>query len=86
MTYQPQKLILVSQGISRSRSWVYEDTGSGIATILGAGFFTDAGYKGAKVGDTIEVRDLTTAITQRGRFTTVQDTGATQGTVTADTG
>jgi hypothetical protein len=84
--YHPNKLALVGQGIARHRNWVYADTGSTLEDMDAAGYFTDAGDKGAEVGDTIDCRDLTVGNNAKGRFTVVQDTGATQGTIVLDTG
>ena len=87
MTYDPGKLSLVTQGIARHRYWDYEDTGGETAGGYAAnGFFTDAGDKGAEVGDRILIRDLANTIQYEARFSVIQDTGATQGTVVFDTG
>lgn len=87
MTYQTGKLNLITQppGVG-PRYWDYEDTGSGVASMTGAGFFTDAYQKGARVGDRILLRDLTNTIQYEARFSVAQDTGSTQGTVVLDTG
>jgi len=85
-TYHKDKLVLVGQGIQGSRNWVYADTGSLVTDMDAAGYFTNAGDAGASVGDTIDCRDLTVGINVKGRFTVVQDTGESQGTVVLDTG
>lgn len=87
MGYDASKLSLVTQGIARHRYWDYEDTGGEtVATYVGAGWFSDAGDKGAKVGDRLLVRDLKGTIQYEARFSAVQDTGASQGTIVLDTG
>lgn len=86
MGYDSSRLNLISQGIARNKLWDYEDTGgeSG-STFVGAGWFTDAKDKGVDTGDHIVIRDLTNHQIYQGYFSTVQDTGNTQGTVTFDT-
>lgn len=91
MTYDPSRLSLESQppGAGRKK-WVWPDTGGEtVATYEGSGFFTNAGKYGVSVGDRIEIINLATpsaTIVYSGKFTVVQDTGNTQGTVTLDTG
>lgn len=87
MAYDAGKLSLASQNIAGPKQWVYDDSGGeSLATYAGSGWFTDAGSKGADVDDPITLIDRTNHITYRGRFSAVQDTGATQGTVVLDTG
>ena len=86
MTYQSSKLNLIGQGIVGARRWDYEDTGSGVASVVGGGFVTDAKSKGMAVGDHVIIRDLTNTIQYEARVTVVQDTGGTQGTLVLDTG
>lgn len=81
MTYKPNKLSLVSQPIAGPRNWTYEDTGSGIANVVGAGFFTDGSDKGMKVGDQLQYLDKTATINYGLRVSNVSDTGDTQVTV-----
>ena len=81
MTYKPEKLTLCGQPIAGPRMWDYNDTGSGIAGVTGAGFFTDGADKGMVVGDQITFRDLTATINYGLRVSAVTDTGATQATV-----
>jgi len=85
MAYKSARLNLTSQGITSPRSWVYDDTGATVADGVANGFFTDAGDKGAEVGDYLDFRDNNTGIRVTGRFTVIQDTGATQGTFVQDT-
>ena len=86
MGYDTSKLNLTSQPIAGPKTWDYEDTGGeSAATYVGSGWFTDAKDKGADTGDYIVVRDRANNQIYHGYFSTVQDTGATQGTVTFDT-
>lgn len=86
MTYDPSKLVLLSQPIAGHKEWRYDDTGGeSAATFAGAGWFTDAKNKGVDTGDTILVHDKTNHQFYRGYFSSIQDTGNTQGTVTFDT-
>jgi len=82
-TYHSAKLVLVTQGITGYKSWVYADTGSLVTDMDAADYFSNALAMGAKVGDTIDCRDLTTPISVKGRFSAV-DTGG--GTIVLDTG
>jgi hypothetical protein len=84
MAYQKANLMLVSQPIAGARQWVYTDTGSGIATVTGAGFFTDGGDKGMEVGDQLTYIDTTNTLNYGLRVSAVEDTGATQATVTGE--
>lgn len=87
MGYDNGKLTLCGQAIAGRRKWIYEDTGGETAAVYqGAGYFADANDYGVKVGDPVEVINGASNIAYFGRFTTVQDTGGTQGTVTLDTG
>lgn len=87
MGYDSSKLNLHSQGIAAARQWYYEDTGGEtVAVYTGAGWFTDAKDKGVDTGDYINIFDRKNTIQYEGYFSTVQDTGDTQGTVTLDTG
>ena len=87
MGYDPSKLTLCGQAIAGPKKWVYEDTGGETAAVYqGAGYFTDAYNRGVSVGDPIEVLNRSSNIAYFGRFTTVQDTGETSGTVNLDTG
>lgn len=86
MGYDSSRFNLVAQGIASAQTWHYDDTGgeSG-ATYQGAGWFSDAKNKGVDTGDLVTVKNLAANQVYWGSFTTVQDTGATQGTVTFDT-
>ena len=91
MTYDAIRFSLESQPPGAGpKKWVYLDSGGEtVATYEGSGWFTDAKSKGVTVGDRIEIINRATptaAIIYSGKFTSVQDTGATQGTVTLDTG
>lgn len=87
MGYDAGKLNLEGQPMAGRRSWVYDDTGGeSVATYEGAGFFTDANDLGVNVGDPVEIVNRASDTVYRGRFTAVQDTGETQGTVVLDTG
>ena len=87
MGYDPDKLILITQGITRPQRWDYEDTGGeAVSVYTGAGYFADAKDKGVDTGDHVIIRDRTNTIQYEGYFSAVQDTGASQGTVVLDTG
>ena len=87
MGYNPKGLQLCGQPIAGVKSWVYDDTGGETAAVYqGAGYFADAKKKGAVPGDPIVVVNRAADTAYRGRFTAVQDTGETTGTVTLDTG
>ena len=86
MGYDSSKLNLNAQGIKGARIWDYEDTGGETGAVFqGAGWFTDAKDKGADTGDRVVVRDIANNQIYQGYFSAIQDTGATQGTVTFDT-
>ena len=87
MGYDAGKLELITQAIAGRKTWQYEDTGGEAITVYqGAGYFTDAKQRGVDTGDPIQIIDAANKITWRGHFITVQDTGATTGTVRLDTG
>ena len=87
MGYDNSKLTLRGQAIAGPKAWVYDDTGGEAVSVYeGAGYFANAKKYGVSVGDCIEINNRASNIVYRGRFTTVQDTGATSGTVTLDTG
>lgn len=88
MGYDSKSLNLSSQPPGAGpRQWDYGDTGGETAgNYAGAGFFADAKDKGVKVGDRVTVRDLSGAIQYAARFSAVQDTGGTTGTIVLDTG
>jgi hypothetical protein len=87
MGYDNGKLTLVQQSIAGRKEWLYEDTGGEAITVYqGAGYFADAKKYGVDTGDPITIVDAANKITWRGHFITLQDTGATQGTVRLDTG
>jgi hypothetical protein len=87
MGYDPSKLTLTGQAIAGPKCWNYYDTGGeSVVTYEGAGYFTDAKQRGVDTGDEIKVWNKASNIVYSGRFTAVQDTGATTGTVTLDTG
>ena len=87
MGYDTSRLNMVTQGITGIRQWHYVDTGGEASSVyVGAGYFTDAGDRGADTGDYILIWDSTNTIQYSGYFSAVQDTGAPQGTVVLDTG
>lgn len=87
MGYDAKALNLAGQPMAGRRSWVFNDTGGeAVSAYEGSGFFTDAKDLGVKVGDPVEIVNRATNAVYHGRFTTVQDTGGTTGTVTLDTG
>lgn len=87
MGYDASKLTLCGQAMAGPKKWDYYDTGGeSVATYEGAGYFTDAKNRGVDTGDRIEIYDNSAKKVYSGRFTGVQDTGATSGTVTLDTG
>ncbi|MCK9549136.1 hypothetical protein [Aquamicrobium sp.] len=53
MAYKSDKLNLQSQSIAGVRHWSYTDTGSALAAVSDAGFFSDGRTKGMKVGDVV---------------------------------
>jgi hypothetical protein len=83
MTYKSEKLNLMAQSIAGTRQWSYNDTGYVLAPAADVGYFADAKAKGVKVGDIIHASNTVSA--DRFVFLTVQDTGATSGSV-GDTG
>lgn len=87
MAYDSDKLSVCGQAIAGPRKFVYDDTGGEAVSVYeGAGYFANAKKFGAVAGDPIEVINRASDIVYSGRFTTVQDTGGTSGTVTLDTG
>ena len=87
MGYDAKNLTLCGQAMAGPKKWVYYDTGGEAVSVYeGAGYFTDAKDRGVDTGDRIEVWNKASDIIYCGRFTAVQDTGATSGTVTLDTG
>lgn len=91
MGYDADRLSLESQAPGAGpKKWVYLDSGGeSVATYEGAGYFANAKKYGVTVGDRIEVINRSTptaAIVYSGKFTAVQDTGGTTGTITLDTG
>ncbi len=51
MAYKSSKLNLQSQSIAGVRHWSYSDTGSAVADLSDAGFFSDGKSKGMALGD-----------------------------------
>lgn len=87
MGYDSSRLSLMGQGLVSARQWQYVDTGGeSVGTYQAVGYITNAGDYGAVAGDPITVIDQTNDVVWRGHFITVQDTGATQGTIRFDTG
>ena len=91
MTYDPDRLSLESQPPANGpKRWVWVDTGGeSVATYEGSGFISNAKKYGASVGDRITIVNKSTpsaTVIYQGKFTVVQDTGGTTGTVTLDTG
>ena len=87
MGYDSGKLSLKNQPIAGIKEWMYEDTGGEAVSVYeGAGYFANAKNVGASAGDPITVVNRASSIVYYGKFTTVQDTGATQGTIALDTG
>jgi hypothetical protein len=87
MGYDAGRLTLRSQAMAGPKEWTYYDTGGEAVSVYeGAGYFTDAKQRGVDTGDRIEVWNNSSKVVYSGRFTTVQDTGSTTGTVTLDTG
>jgi hypothetical protein len=83
-TFVKNNLALVSQGITGHKSWNYYDTGSigDVADV--AGYFANAGECGVDTGDFITIRahnGYTNHLVWGAAFASVQDTGASQGTV-----
>ena len=91
MGYDADRLSLETQAPGAGpKKWVYVDTGGeSVSTYEGTGYFANAKKYGASVGDRIEVINKATpsaTVIYSGKFTVVQDTGGTTGTVTLDTG
>lgn len=87
MGYDASQLTLRSQAIAGPKEWTYYDTGGETSDVYeGAGYFTDAKYRGVDTGDQVNIIDMANKKIYRARFTTVQDTGNTTGTATLDTG
>lgn len=87
MGYDSKGLQLCGQAMAGARKWIYDDTGGETVAIYeGPGFFQDAKNYGVAAGEPIEIINRATDVVYRGRFTAVQDTGGTTGTVTLDTG
>lgn len=78
--YNSGKLNMVTQGVSGRREWQYEDTGP-VTDVVADGFVTNAKQKGLVVGDYVRYYDSSRTIWYGLRAKTVQDTGATQGTL-----
>ena len=88
MGYDTKSFNLTSMGIASAKQWIYVDTGgeADASVYAAAGYFTDAKDKGVDTGDRVSILDVVKSAWQTGTMTTVQDTGATQGTWTNDTG
>lgn len=87
MGYDAGKLLLRDQPMAGPKSWIYDDSGGeAVATYEGSGFFTDAKDLGVDTGDELTIVNRSSSTVYHGRFTTVQDTGDSQGTATLDTG
>lgn len=87
MSYQSDKLSLRSQAIAGKREWVYEDTGSTLATIGADNFFSNGKSKGMKVNDTVFASIVGTADVNRYAVKDVQgDTGTADAASIGDTG
>lgn len=87
MGYDAGKLTLDRQAMAGPRKWSYEDTGGeAVSTYEGAGYFANAKRVGVQVGDPVEIINRASSIVYHGKFTAVQDTGGTTGTVALDTG
>lgn len=82
MGYDSSKLVLHGQAIAGTKQFVYTDTGGETTgTYQGVGYFANAKANGAAVGDFVKIVDQGNNETYDGIFITVQDTGATTGTV-----
>jgi hypothetical protein len=82
MGYDSSKLTLYAQAIAGKKLFLYEDTGGeSTGTYQGAGYFANAKAVGADTGDLVKIFDKANNETYDGVFITVQDTGATTGTV-----
>lgn len=83
-SYSKDRLKLIAQGIVGGHLWHYHDTGAigDVADV--AGFFADAGLCGVDTGDLILIsanNGYTNRLVFGASFVSIQDTGATQGTV-----
>lgn len=60
MAYTASTLRLISSDLEGSapKKWIYTTTDA-LATIIAAGYFTDGGLRGMKVGDLVEVVNTT---------------------------
>lgn len=82
MGYDSTKLVLHGQAIAGTKQFLYTDTGGeAVSVYQGVGYFANAKAAGADTGDFIKVVDQANNETYDGIFITVQDTGATTGTV-----
>ena len=82
--YDKNKLALISQGITGHKVWSYSDTGDLGDIQEAAGFVNNAGDMGIDTGDMVYIRMTsggTTRVVRGAAMLSVQDTGATQGTV-----
>jgi hypothetical protein len=83
-TFVKDNLRLIAQGITGGKLWDYTDTGS-IADVADvSGYFASASLCGVDTGDLIFIHannGYTNRLVFGASFASVQDTGATQGTV-----
>lgn len=88
MGYKTEKMNLAVQPMAARRSWVYDDTGGVPATVVAAGWFSDAKDKGAKVGDLVDI-SVSAGVRYAASVSDIQaeDTGTTKGagTIVLDT-
>lgn len=88
--YSKDRLVLIAQGIAGNQKiWFYNDTG-GIGTVdeNAVGFITNADDMGVDTGDLVFIKatnGVGNKAVHAAAFLTVQDTGATQGTIGAVT-
>jgi hypothetical protein len=86
MSYKTERLNLTAQPIAGTREFIYTDTGSTVASIQAAGFFSDGKAKGMRVGDVVEFRIMVSPW-EGGDFNVIEiqatDTGTQYATVKA---
>lgn len=80
-SYQSANFNLKAQSIAGRKEWQYEDTGPVSDVSEAAGFIADAKAKGAEAGDFVTYIDTSRKLAYGMTFYTLQDTGATTGTL-----
>ncbi len=77
MTYStsnPPSMVVSDIGNQGPQRWIYQSADP-VATVAGAGYFTNGGQLGMQVNDIVEVTDTATPLVSDTRVTTVATTG-----------